>query len=160
MIGLILYCRDWMDRDYCHNTGTMCGKAEAISGWIESLGKSQGQNPRGCRPRWFWSRDFSRESIQQLHPRLFHTFSFLRHPGPVKGISCIAAKPNLLLGSIIHNTLSHLKSFIKSAVPPIRLFILISVMPLKRCMAKLIIWSPSKEMGPETIFWCQDPDAL
>ena len=33
-------------------------------------------------------------------------------------------------------TLSHLKSFTKSAVPPIRLFLMIIMMPLKRCVAK------------------------
>ena len=35
-----------------------------------------------------------------------------------------------------HPTLSHLKSFIESAVPPIRLFLMIIMMPLKRCVAK------------------------
>ena len=33
-------------------------------------------------------------------------------------------------------TLSHLKSFIESAIPPIRPFIMISMMPLKMCVAK------------------------
>ena len=33
-------------------------------------------------------------------------------------------------------TLSHLKSFIESVVPPIRLFLMIIMMPLKRCVAK------------------------
>ena len=32
-------------------SGTMCGKAEGVSWWMESLGKSQGQNPRGLRPQ-------------------------------------------------------------------------------------------------------------
>ena len=38
-----------------------------------------------------------------LHLRLFHKLSFFSHPGLKKGISVIAAKPNLSLGSIIHN---------------------------------------------------------
>ena len=33
-------------------------------------------------------------------------------------------------------TLSHLKCFTESAVPPIRLFLMIIIMPLKRCVAK------------------------
>ena len=33
-------------------------------------------------------------------------------------------------------TLSHLKSFLESAVPPIRLFLLIIIMPLKRWVAE------------------------
>ena len=33
-------------------------------------------------------------------------------------------------------TLSHLKSFLESAVPPIRLFLMIIMMPRKRCVAK------------------------
>ena len=33
-------------------------------------------------------------------------------------------------------TLSHLKSFIEAAVPPIRLSLIINMMPLKRCLAK------------------------
>ena len=33
-------------------------------------------------------------------------------------------------------TLSHLKSFKESAVPSIRLFLMIIMMPLKRCVAK------------------------
>ena len=30
---------------------------------MESLGKSQGQNQRGLRPRWFCLRDFPKDSI-------------------------------------------------------------------------------------------------
>ena len=33
-------------------------------------------------------------------------------------------------------TLSHLKSFIESELPPIRLFLMIIMKPLKRCVAK------------------------
>ena len=33
-------------------------------------------------------------------------------------------------------TSSHLKSFLKPAVPPIRLFLMINMMPLKRCVVK------------------------
>ena len=33
-------------------------------------------------------------------------------------------------------TLSHLKSFIESAVPPNNLFLLINMMPLTRCVEK------------------------
>ena len=33
-------------------------------------------------------------------------------------------------------TLSHLKSFLEPAVPPIRLFLMINMMPLKRCVVK------------------------
>ena len=35
-----------------------------------------------------------------------------------------------------HCPLSHLKSFIESVVPPIRLFLMIIMLPLKRCVAK------------------------
>ena len=34
------------------------------------------------------------------------------------------------------STLSHLRSFIDSAVPPIRLFLMMIMMTLKRCVAK------------------------
>ena len=36
----------------------------------------------------------------------------------------------------LKHTLSHLKSFIDSAVPPIRLFLMIIMMPLKSCVTK------------------------
>ena len=41
------------------NNGAMCGKAKRVSWWMESLGMSQGLNPRSCRPRGFW--------LQELH---------------------------------------------------------------------------------------------
>ena len=34
----------------CQFGCTMCGKAEGVSWWMESLGKSKAQNPRGHRP--------------------------------------------------------------------------------------------------------------
>ena len=43
----------------------------------------------------------------------------------------------------LYITLYHLKSFIDSVVPPIRLFLMVIMMPLKKCVAKKIIWSPS-----------------
>ena len=46
-----------LDRTYWKTqTGTMCGKVEGVGWWMESLGKSQGQNPRGPRPQGFWPR--------------------------------------------------------------------------------------------------------
>ena len=38
--------------------------------------------------------------------------------------------------TIVVHTSSHLKSFLQPAVPPIRLFLMINMMPLKRCVAK------------------------
>ena len=48
-------------------------------------------------------------------------------------ISVQCAVPHCTLHS---GTLPHLKSFIESEVPPIRLFLMIIMMPLKRCVAK------------------------
>ena len=67
-----------------YNFWTMCGKSEGVSWWMESLGKSQSQNSRGCRPRGFWLWDFPRDFIHHDTPRLFHTFSFFCHPWLVK----------------------------------------------------------------------------
>ena len=44
-------------------TGTICEKAEGVSWWIESLGKSQGENQRGLSHRGFYPLDFLRNSI-------------------------------------------------------------------------------------------------
>ena len=42
---------------------------------MKSLGKSQGQNPRGRRPEGFWPKDFPRDSIHHDTPKAFpHTF--------------------------------------------------------------------------------------
>ena len=54
---------------------------------------------------------------------------------------CIALKVRVILEKLIlriylPGTLSHLKSFIETAVPPIRLFLMIIMMPLKMCVAK------------------------
>ena len=65
-------------------SGTIWRKAEWISWRMESLRKSQGQNPRGHRPWGFCPRDFPRDRLTMIHPRLFHTFSFFFHPGLVK----------------------------------------------------------------------------
>ena len=57
---------------------TMCGKAEGVSWWMESLGKSQGKNPRGRRPQGFWPWDFPRDFIHHDTPNAFpHIFILL-----------------------------------------------------------------------------------
>ena len=53
-------------------------------------------------------------------------FTCLSDPPTTRGQSAVAAL-----------TLSHIKSFIESAVPSIRLFLMIIIMPLKRCVAKV-----------------------
>ena len=42
----------------------------------------------------------------------------------------------LVMVVVVVHTMSHLKRFLESAVPPIRLFLLIIIMPLKRWVAK------------------------
>ena len=49
------------------------------------LGRSQGQNPRGRRPRRFWPQDLLRHNIHHDTSKVFfHKMSFLQHPGLVK----------------------------------------------------------------------------
>ena len=38
-------------------TETMCGKGEGVLWWMKSLEKSQGQNPRVCRPQGCWAEN-------------------------------------------------------------------------------------------------------
>ena len=77
----------------------MCGKAEAVGWWMESLGKFQGQNPRGRRPTGFWPQDFP----NGLHsPTHFHSFF---HPWPVKGF--LSANGFLRDTGVLRDTTGH-----------------------------------------------------
>ena len=55
-------------------------------------------------------------------------------------------------------TLSHLKSFIESAVTPIRLFRMIIMIPLKRCVVKENYLIALLRNEDRNIFWCPGPD--
>ena len=59
----------------------------------------------------------------------------LSHLGK-KTWSLIHGLSRFLVWSCLVCTLSRLKSFIESGVPPIRLFLMIIMIPLKRCVAK------------------------
>ena len=50
--------------------------------------------------------------------------TYRRTEGEGGGLTCHAS------------TLSHLKSFLEPAVPPIRLFLMINMMPIKKCVVK------------------------
>ena len=57
----------------------LCGKAQRVSWWIESLGKSCGQNPWGVRPLGDWPWDVPRDSIHHDTPLAFpHIVPLLR----------------------------------------------------------------------------------
>ena len=45
---------------------------------MESLRKSQGQNPRSRRPQGFWPRDFLRDSIHYASPKAFSNIFILQ----------------------------------------------------------------------------------
>ena len=49
----------------------MSRKVEGVSWWLESLGKSQGQNPRGASPEGFWPRDTIHHDTPKAFPHIF-----------------------------------------------------------------------------------------
>ena len=57
---------------------------------MESLGKFQGQNPRGSRPRWFWPRDFPMVSLGTL----------LENGESMKPSPLVELNPNMLVRDV------------------------------------------------------------
>ena len=56
------------------NNGTLFGKAEWVSWWMEYLGRFQGQKPKGRRTKGFWPKDLPRDSIH--HDSLSKVFPY------------------------------------------------------------------------------------
>ena len=69
----IAYCL-WSMVDGLLSIGTMYGQAVGGSWWMESLGKSQGQNPLSQRPECFDRGTSQGTPFTMIHPWLFHTF--------------------------------------------------------------------------------------
>ena len=61
-------------KHYFINSGTIRGKAEGVSRWMESLEKSRGKSPWGRRLQGFWPRVFLRDSISPWYTQGFSTY--------------------------------------------------------------------------------------
>ena len=71
--------------------------------------------------------------IQILY--IFRGPTFLLNTTVILCVTGLITRTNLMYLMILAIS-SHLKSFLEPAVPPIRLFLIVNMMPLKRCVVK------------------------